>query len=196
MNETTLTDMISQSIADHHALIGAMLADPGLVRDIGRGALMTADCLRAGGAVLVFGNGGSAADAQHIAAELVGRFAMERKGLRAVALTTDTSIMTSVANDYRFEDVFSRQIEALGKPGDVAIAILTSGNSPNILGAIDTARGIGLKVIGLAGKDGGKMRGRCDLLIVAPSDETPRIQEAHSLIYHIICGLVEREVCG
>ena len=191
-----LTDEITRIIIEHNRVIGAMLSDHGLIRDIERAALMIAGCIRDGGAVLVFGNGGSAADAQHISAELVGRFAMERKGLRAIALTTDTSVMTSLTNDYGYEDIFSRQIEALGRPGDIALAISTSGNSPNVLRAIDTARRIGLRVIGLSGKDGGEMRGRCDHLIIVPSNDTPHIQEGHTLVYHIICGLVEKEVCG
>jgi len=191
-----LTDAITRMITDHHRVIGAMLSDPGLIGEIERAALMIADCIRAGGAVLVFGNGGSAADAQHISAELVGRFAMERKGLRVIALAADTPVMTSLTNDYGYEEVFARQIDALGRPGDIALALSTSGNSPNVLRAIDAARRTGLRVIGLSGKDGGGMRDRCDHLIIVPSNDTPRIQEAHTLVYHIICGLVEEEVCG
>jgi D-sedoheptulose 7-phosphate isomerase len=194
--DMTRTEEIIHGIRDHTVMIQAMLSDPKLVEDIERAALMIAECLHAEGAVWIFGNGGSAADAQHFAAELVGRFALERKGLRAAALSTDTSVMTSLANDYGFEEVFARQIEALGRPGDVAIPISTSGNSPNVLRAIDASRKKSMKVIGLTGRDGGLMRSMCDLALVVPSPETPRIQEGHALICHIMCGLVEKEVCG
>jgi D-sedoheptulose 7-phosphate isomerase len=192
----TPTETIVRAFSGHRMMIETMLSDSDLIRDIERASSTIADRFRAGGAMLVFGNGGSAADAQHIAGEMVGRFAMERKGLRAIALTTDTSIMTALANDYRFANIFARQIEALGRPGDVAFALSTSGNSPNVLCAIDAARAGGLAVIGLTGKGGGAMRGKCDHLIAIPSDETPRIQEGHSLVYHAICGLVEAELFG
>jgi len=147
--------------------------------------------LRAGGKLLIFGNGGSAADSQHIAAELVGRFKKERKALAAVALTTNSSIMTAIANDYGYDVTFARQVEALGRPGDVALGISTSGNSRNVIEALNMARAIGMKTIGLAGKDGGKMKGLCDVSIVAPSNDTARIQESHITVGHIICELVE-----
>ena len=192
----TRIEAVIHAMHDHTAMIEAMLSDQKLVEDIARAALMIAECLRADGAVLLFGNGGSAADAQHFAAELVGRFALERRGFRAAALSTDTSVMTSLANDYGFEEVFARQVDALGRPGDVSIPISTSGNSPNILRAIDASRKKGMKVIGLTGREGGLMRSKCDLVLVAPSPETPRIQEAHALICHIMCGLVEKELCA
>ena len=173
-----------------------MFSDVKLVEDIERAALMIAECINGDGTVLIFGNGGSAADAQHFAAELVGRFAIERRGLRALALSTDTSVLTSLINDYGYQEVFARQVDALGRRGDVAVPISTSGNSPNVLRAIDAARRKGMKVIGLTGGDGGSMRSSCDLALVVPSAETPRIQEGHTLIYHILCGLVEKEVCG
>ncbi len=144
-----------------------------------------------GGKVLLMGNGGSAADAQHIAAELVSRFKKERKALAAIALTTDTSILTAIGNDYGFDYVFSRQIEALAQPDDVVIGISTSGNSPNVLLAMEKAKEIGAKTIGLSGKDGGKLVQVSSLCIVVPSNDTPRIQEAHITIGHIICDLVE-----
>ncbi len=190
------TDTAFKAISDHGRMISAMTGDPSFADDIARAAHSIAASLRAGGGVIVFGNGGSAADAQHISGELVGRFAMERKGLRAMALTTDASVMTSLANDYGYDAIFARQIEALGRPGDIALALSTSGNSPNILRAIETARENGLTVIGLSGRGGGLMRDLCDILIVIPSDDTPRIQEGHTLVYHIICGLIEAELFG
>jgi len=190
------TDTAYKAITDHGSMISAMTGDRSFASQIARAAHAIAASLRDGGGVLVFGNGGSAADAQHISGELVGRFAMERKGLRAVALTTDASVMTSLANDYGYEAIFSRQIEALGRPGDIALALSTSGNSPNIIRAIETAKENGLTVIGLSGRGGGLMRDVCDILIVIPSDDTPRIQEGHTLVYHILCGLVETELFG
>lgn len=147
-----------------------------------------------GGKVLLMGNGGSAADAQHIAAEFVGRFKKERKPLPAIALTTDTSILTAIANDYGFDEIFKRQIEALAHPEDVIIGISTSGNSPNVLLGIEKAKGIGAKTIGLSGKGGGELAYTAELCIVVPSNDTPHIQEAHITIGHIICGLVEEEL--
>ncbi len=149
-------------------------------------------CFRRGGKILLFGNGGSAADAQHIAAEFVGRFIRERIPLPAIALTTDTSILTAIANDYGFEQVFARQVEALGKPGDVAIAISTSGNSPNVLEGVRAANAQGLTSVGLAGGDGGRLAGIVDVSIVVPSTNTARIQECHITIGHLFCEIVER----
>jgi len=149
-------------------------------------------CLRAGGKLLLFGNGGSAADAQHLAAEFVGRFARERAGLRAVALTTDSSILTAVGNDYGFDQIFARQVQALGRPGDVAIAISTSGNSPNIIEAVKAARKGYLKTIGLSGKDGGLLAKEVDLVITVASTTTARIQECHIAVGHLLCELTEQ----
>ncbi len=154
------------------------------------------DAYRAGGKVLLIGNGGSAADAQHIAAELVGRFRLEREGLPAIALTTNTSSLTALANDYGYEAIFSRQLEALASSKDVLIAITTSGTSTNILKAVETARSRGLKVIALTGVNGGKLKDMADLTITVPSADTARIQEAHITIGHIICHLVEKELFG
>ena len=148
--------------------------------------------LRTGHKVLFFGNGGSAADAQHLAAELVGRFGPDRLALPAISLATDTSVLTAVANDYGYEKVFARQIEALGQSGDTAVAISTSGNSPNVIAAIDVARSKGLFTIGLTGETGGKMKDRVEVLFRVPSRETPRIQETHLLLGHILCELVDR----
>ena len=164
--------------------------------DISRAAGLVVAALRGGGKVLIFGNGGSAADAQHIACELVGFFTRERPAWPAIALTTDTSVMTSVSNDLGYEQVFARQIEALAQAGDVAIAISTSGNSPNIVAGARTARERGCTVIGLTGAGGGKLAAEVDLNLAVPSKVTPRIQDAHITIGHIICGLVEDELAG
>ena len=148
-------------------------------------------CLRAGGKLLFFGNGGSAADAQHLAAEFVGRFVRERAGLPAIALTTDSSILTAVGNDYGFDQIFARQVQALGRPGDVAIAISTSGNSPNIIEGVKAARKGYLKTIGLSGKDGGLLAAEADVVITIASTSTARIQECHITIGHLFCQLTE-----
>lgn len=152
---------------------------------------MIAECLRKGNKVLVFGNGGSAADAQHFAAELVGRFGRDRAPLPAVALTTDTSILTAVANDYGFEEVFVRQVRALGHEGDIVIAMSTSGRSPNVIRAAGAARAAGAVTVALTGGDGGELATLADIAIVVPSSETARIQEVHLAVVHILCELVE-----
>ena len=158
---------------------------------------LVVDALKADRKILLFGNGGSAADAQHIAAEMVGRFHGERKGMPAIALTTDTSALTAIANDYGYDAVFARQIEALGRPGDVAIAISTSGKSPNVLKAVDVARAAGLKTIGLTGGDGGPLASRVDVsLCVSASRLSFRIQETHIMAGHILCELVDRRLHG
>lgn len=151
---------------------------------------------RRGSKILIAGNGGSAADAQHFTGELVSRFYFDRPALAAVALTTDTSILTAIGNDYGYEDVFSRQVQALGQTGDVFIAISTSGNSPNILKAIAQAKNQGLTVIGLTGQTGGKMREACDVCLCAPSDSTPHIQECHLVIEHALCAGIEHALFG
>jgi len=148
-------------------------------------------CLRAGGKLLFFGNGGSAADAQHLAAEFIGRFVRERAGLPAIALTTDSSILTAVGNDYGFDQIFARQVQALGRPNDVAIAISTSGNSPNIIEGVKAARKGYLKTIGLSGKDGGLLATEADVVITIASTSTARIQECHITIGHLFCELTE-----
>ena len=149
--------------------------------------------LKNGGKILIMGNGGSAADAQHIAAELVGRYKTERKGLPAIALTTDTSAITSIANDYGFLHVFDRQVEALAHKDDVIIGISTGGTSPNVVNALTAANKLDCKTIGLSGKDGGDFNALCDINLVVNSDDTPRIQEMHILIGHTICHLIEQE---
>ena len=153
-----------------------------------------AQALRDGRKVLLFGNGGSAADAQHIAAEFVGRFIPDRIPLPALSLATDTSALTALGNDYGYDAVFSRQVQALGNAGDIAIGISTSGNSPNVLAAIDVARSRSLLTIGLTGQDGGKMNGRTDILFRVPSRMTPRIQETHITLGHVLCELIDREL--
>jgi D-sedoheptulose 7-phosphate isomerase len=164
------------------------------VKEIVQAGREIAACLQVGGKLIAFGNGGSAADAQHLTAELVGRYRVDRKAIAAVALTTDSSALTSISNDYGFENVFSRQVEAIGKSGDIILAISTSGNSPNVLRAVEVAKKLGLTTIGLSGESGGKLRSCVDLCLCVPSDSTPRIQEAHSLIIHILSGIVENAV--
>lgn len=153
------------------------------------------ECLLSGHKVLIFGNGGSASQAQHFAAELVNKFLKDRSPLPALSLTTDTSALTSIANDFSFDLVFSRQIEALGKKGDIAIGLSTSGNSPNIISAFESARKKGLKTIAVTGKSGGKLASVCDYLLEVPSDVTPRIQEVHLLILHILAEEIEKRLC-
>lgn len=147
--------------------------------------------LKSGNKILFAGNGGSASDAQHLAAELCGRFVKERMALPGIALTTDTSAITAIANDHGYEHVFARQLAALGRPGDLFVGISTSGNSPSILKAFEVAKEIGCQTLGLSGRDGGKMNGLCDLHIVVPAESTARIQEMHILIGHIFCTAVD-----
>ena len=157
---------------------------------------LLAGTFRSGNKLLVMGNGGSAADAQHLVAELVGRFKMERRGLPAIALTTDSSILTALGNDYGFEAIFSRQIQALAVPGDLVIGISTSGNSRNVAVALEQARSQGCLTVGFRGGDGGVIAPSVDLSLVVPSRETPRIQEGHITIIHILCDLLEQELFG
>jgi D-sedoheptulose 7-phosphate isomerase len=159
-------------------------------------AQAVASCLQNGGKALFFGNGGSAADAQHIAAELVGRYYLNRKALPALALTTDTSILTAVGNDFGFDQVYVRQVEALGRSGDVAFGISTSGNSPSVILAMEQASRQGMVTIGLSGATGGKLCGCAEIPILVPAKDTARIQECHITIGHLICELVERELAG
>ena len=168
------------------------MVDEKLAEPVTECALLLIHALQKGHKVLTMGNGGSAADAQHFAAEMVGRFLMERKALPAIALTTDTSILTAVSNDYGFDDVFKRQVEALAEPGDVLIGISTSGNSKNIKRAFAAGKNLGAKTIGLLGRDGGEIASLADLDLTVPSLETPRIQEAHLFMIHILCDLVEK----
>jgi D-sedoheptulose 7-phosphate isomerase len=167
-----------------------------LVQDIDRSCSLIVDALQSGKKILIMGNGGSAADAQHMAAEFVGRFLLERKALPAIALTTDTSIITAVGNDYGFDEIFKRQVEALARAGDVVIGISTSGHSNNVFHALTAANDMGCSTIGLLGREGGNIAGIVDVNLTVPVQETPRIQEAHLTIIHIICDLVERNLFG
>lgn len=175
----------------HRACIDALRQELPVIERVTQ---MLIDAFAAGRRVYVFGNGGSAADAQHIAAELIGRFRRNRRALPAVALTTDTSLLTAVANDFDYSKVFSRQIEALVEPGDVVWALSTSGNSLNVLAGVEAARQRDARVIGFAGRTGGKLRERCDECLCVPADETARIQEGHQLAYHLVCDAVEHAV--
>ena len=159
-------------------------------------AQLCIDCLKSGGKILLFGNGGSAADAQHIAAELVGRYKVERKSLPAIALTTDTSVLTAIGNDFGFVHVFDHQVEALANKGDVAIGISTSGNSINVINALKLASEFNCNTIGFSGQDGGEMNKICNINLVVPSEDTPRIQEMHIIIGHTICHLIDQEFKG
>jgi D-sedoheptulose 7-phosphate isomerase len=188
-----MRDRILAQLDDHDATM-ARLRD--MADDIALFASKVLECYRKGGKAIFMGNGGSAADAQHIAAEFVGRFAMERNPLPSLALHTNTSSLTAIGNDYGYEESFSRPLRAFAGPDDVVVAISTSGNSPNILKAVEVAREIGAYVVGLGGKDGGKLKDMCDLCLIVPSDDTPRIQEGHITIAHIMCGLVEEELFG
>ena len=156
-------------------------------------AAAIAEAIRRGGKVLLFGNGGSAADAQHVAAEFVGRFERERRALAAIALSTDTSVVTAIGNDYGFDRIFARQVEALGRPGDVAIGISTSGRSPNVVAGLEAARRLGLKTVALTGRDGGAVGAAAAIHINVPSGSTARAQEVHRTLLHVICDLVERD---
>jgi D-sedoheptulose 7-phosphate isomerase len=173
-------------------VLQAAIEEPSFCRAIEDIAKIVANALRDGGKLLLAGNGGSAGDAQHIAGELLSRFHYDRAPAAAIALTTDSSVLTAVANDYGYDRVFERQILGLGRPGDVLIAISTSGRSPNILRAIAAAREKRLTVLGLTGKTGGEMASLCDVCLYAPSDSTPLIQQIHITAGHIICGLVEQ----
>lgn len=184
-----MRDKIIQDIRESIAVKTALLESASPL--IEKAARTLAECLKRGNKALFFGNGGSAADSQHLAAEIVGRYEKERKGFPAIAFTTDTSVLTSVGNDYGFERVFERQMEALGRKGDVAFAISTSGNSKNVNLAVKRARELGVFTIALTGRSGGDLKGLADLAIVVPSQKTARIQESHILIGHIICERVD-----
>lgn len=189
----TAADAIRRELEAHERALRETLAESSAF--VTGAAKALAECFEGGGKILFCGNGGSAADSQHIAAEFINRFEYDRAPLPAIALTTDTSVLTCVANDSAYENVFSRQIEALGRPGDVLVAISTSGRSPTVLKALEAARERGLVTVGLTGAKGREpMSPRCDLCLVVASSETARIQEVHEFVLHVVAGMVEREL--
>lgn len=185
---------VSAQIAETRQLMDDMLADAVLLENVRYAAERCIRCFQNGNKILLAGNGGSAADAQHIAGEFVSRFLFDRPGLSAIALTTDTSIITAIGNDYGYEKLFARQVQALGRKGDVLIAYSTSGNSSNILMALREAKFCGIDSIGFTGNRKGAMNSLCDIVLEVPSKETPKIQEGHLVLGHIICGIVERSL--
>lgn len=186
--------IVARQLQEHQELIQRVEAE--LIPVVVRLAERLIDTFRIGNKLLLMGNGGSAADAQHFAGEIVSRFRMERPGLPAIALSTDTSTITAIGNDYGFDQIFSRQVEALATPGDAVFGISTSGNSPNVLRALELARGAGCTTIGLLGKDGGSIKDVCDIPLIIPSYDTPRVQELHITLIHILCDLIEQGLFG
>lgn len=186
-----MNSLYLHNLAEHRELFARLDA---LESAVQAASELLAGSLRQGGKLMFCGNGGSAADSQHLAAELTGRLVHDRRPLAAMALSTDTSALTCIANDYAFDQVFARQVRALGRPGDSLIAISTSGNSGNVIAAVQVAREIGVKTIGLLGRDGGRLRDLCDVSVVVPSSTTARIQEAHILLGHTLCGMVEQNL--
>lgn len=191
-----MQSLIRNSIQATKATIELALADAALIASVEEAGLRCVEALKAGKKILLAGNGGSAADSQHIAAELVSRLNYDRPGLCAIALTTDTSALTAIGNDYGYDRVFARQLESVGQAGDVFIAISTSGNSANIIAALEAAKGKGISSIGLTGKSGGKMADMCDITLKMPSTCTPNIQECHIMFGHIICQIIEDTLFG
>lgn len=190
--EKIVKEILNESIRVKKKIVD----DPSLLSQINQISSIIIEAYRRKKKVILFGNGGSAADAQHIAGELVNRLHLEREALPAIALTTDSSVLTSIANDYDYSRIFARQVEALAKEGDVVIGISTSGSSSNVIEAVKTAKEKGAKTVGFTGNKGGKLAELVDFVISVPSDETPRVQESHITILHIICCLVERELFG
>ncbi|MDD2729349.1 D-sedoheptulose 7-phosphate isomerase [Malikia sp.] len=186
-----MNSLFLHNLAEQVALLQSLQA---LDTAVNQAAALATQALHSGGKLLFCGNGGSAADSQHLAAELTGRFIKDRKPLAALALSTDTSALTCIANDYSFDEVFARQVLGLGRAGDVLVGISTSGNSRNVIRAVEEAKALGMSVIGLLGRDGGALRELCDVPIVVPSPATARIQEAHILIGHTLCGLIEQQL--
>lgn len=180
---------VQEAVAESSALKNRLAAEQ--AEAVAAAARMLAEVLKKGGKLLLFGNGGSAADAQHLAAEFVNRFVIERPPLAALALTTDTSILTAVANDYDFREVFAKQVRALGRPGDAAVGLSTSGKSPNVVAGLKIARELGLRTLALSGGDGGPVAAAAEMALVVPSRNTPRIQEVHITVGHILCDLVD-----
>jgi D-sedoheptulose 7-phosphate isomerase len=191
VDDMAINTLLTRSSHEHILLANSLTA---LFPNISSSVRVLVNALSRGNKLLIFGNGGSASDAQHIAAELVGRFVKDRVALPAIALTTDTSILTADSNDYGYENVFSRQIEALSKPGDVVIGISTSGNSPNVVKALEVARILNCHTIGLSGRDGGEIKEIADINIIVPSSDTARIQEMHILIGHLLCEALDHSI--
>lgn len=185
-----MRDIINDEINSHIKVSNSLHL---LTEEIIKSTKLCINCLKNGGKILIFGNGGSAADAQHIAAELIGRYKVKRKGLPAIAITTDTSAITSIGNDFGYNHIFDRQIEALANKGDVAIGISTSGKSDNVISALKLSSKLKCITIGFSGQDGGEMNKICDVNLVVPSEDTPRIQEMHIVIGHTICHLIDQE---
>lgn len=186
-----MKNLFIQNLEEHGALISELYS---LSDQVARSGQSAAQTLRGGGKILFCGNGGSAADSQHLAAELTGRFIHDRRPLAALALSTDTSALTCIGNDYSFDEVFARQVAGLGRPGDLLVSISTSGNSRNVIRAVEEAHKLGMQTLGLLGRDGGQLRQLCHESIVVPSQVTARIQECHILIGHTLCGLIEQEL--
>lgn len=191
-----MKNYIVGQISDSIAVKQAIVSDEALVETVATVAAACIEVYRKGKKTLLAGNGGSAADAQHIAAELVGRYGFDRPSLPSLALTTDTSALTAIGNDYGYDSVFSRQLEGMGQEGDLFIGISTSGNSKNIVNAFESAKHRGITTVALVGRDGGIMAKMADYAIIVPSDTTPRIQESHILIGHILCDIIEKELFG
>lgn len=189
-----MQDAFREILEESIRLKQAVAADPMLLADLHRAAALMTECLRNGGRVMLCGNGGSAADAQHIAAELSGRFAFDRAPLDAEALHANSSYLTAVANDYHFDEVYARLLRAKARPGDLLIALSTSGHSANVLKAAQEAQNIGVSVIGMTGRTGGQLKDHCTICLRVPSDNTARIQEVHITLGHILCGAVEQAI--
>lgn len=189
-----MREIVKNGIIENIQMLNYILGDDNLIQKIFEASQAILDCLKNNGKVFFCGNGGSAADAQHLAAELLGKFYIDREPLPAIALTTNTSVLTAVGNDYNYDEIFIRQLKGLGKPGDVLVGISTSGNSKNVVKAMEYANKSKIRTIALTGRSGGKMKEYADILINVPSDSTPRIQEAHILVGHIICEIVEKSL--
>jgi D-sedoheptulose 7-phosphate isomerase len=187
-----MRDYITGQIRETHRVMSAMFMDDALIAQVEAAAEACIASLNNGGKILLAGNGGSAADAQHIAGEFVSRFAFDRPGLPAIALTTDTSILTAIGNDYGYDKLFARQVQAHAQKGDVFIAYSTSGKSPNVIAALQEAKSRGVVCIGMTGNRGGPMKELCEYYLEVPSADTPKIQEGHAVLGHILCGLVEQ----
>jgi len=186
-----MSDLFLQNVAEQVSVLQSLH----LISDtVDQAGSLAASAIQSGGKLMFCGNGGSAADSQHLAAELTGRFIKDRRALAAIALTTDSSALTCIGNDYAYDEVFARQLQGLGRAGDVLVAISTSGHSRNVIRAVEEAKALGVKVIGFLGRDGGALRDMCDVPIVVPSQVTARIQESHILIGHTLCGLIEQKL--